>query len=416
MLLASIAALVFFLLPGQTPDPENEARAPEPAALQSPPPEPEPKREVLEGNIKPGDTITSLLGGYFSPQEIHALSGQSRKVFPLSGICAGQPFKICTVDGTFDSFEYDIDRDQQLIIRKAEEGYDIQKIPIEYAVKTDLVRGTITSSLFEAVSQSGESAELAMALADIFAWDVDFIRDIRQGDSFQALVEKRFREGAPAGYGKILAAEFTNQGSTFRAFLYKDGDRSASYFDADGNNVRKAFLKAPLSFTRISSGFTQKRFHPITKTWKAHPAIDYAAPTGTPIKSVGDGTIIKIGYTKYNGNFIKLRHNSSYETLYLHMSKFAKGMKQGKRIEQGQVIGYVGSTGLATGPHLCFRMYKNGSPVNPYKVKSPASAPIARERLPQYKEAIAALIDKLETGQLQHAKVADSSDASSQSN
>jgi murein DD-endopeptidase MepM/ murein hydrolase activator NlpD len=267
-------------------------------------------------------------------------------------------------------------------------------------VETDLIRGTITSSLFEAVAESGETPELTMSLADIFAWDIDFIRDIRVGDSFQALVEKRFRDGSPAGYGRILAAEFTNQGTTYRAFLYQDGNNRPSYYDGEGNSVRKAFLRAPLAFSRISSGFTMRRYHPVTKTWKAHPAIDYAAPKGTPIKTVGDGTIIKKGYTKYNGNYIKIRHNNSYETLYLHMSGFAKGISQGKRVLQGQTIGYVGSTGLATGPHLCFRMYNNGSPVNPNKVRAKAAPPVSKERMAEFKTSIARFLAWLEGRQI----------------
>jgi murein DD-endopeptidase MepM/ murein hydrolase activator NlpD len=234
-----------------------------------------------------------------------------------------------------------------------------------------------------------------MNLADIFAWDIDFILDIRQGDSFQALVEKRYREGQPAGYGRILAAEFTNQGATFQAFLYKDGDKHPDYYDAKGQSLRKAFLKAPLSFSRISSGFTMRRFHPITKTWKAHPAIDYAAPRGTPIKSVGDGVIIKKGYTRGNGNYVKIRHNGSYETIYLHMKGFAKNIAKGKRVAQGQRIGYVGSTGLATGPHLCFRMYKNGAPVNPQRVKAPSVKPIAKESMVAFKAQSKALLAQL---------------------
>ena len=383
---------------------QGEAEAPE----SVPPPEPsvpEIRREFVEGTIRPGDTITALLGEYFTPQELLNLSSKSKEVFPLSKICAGQPYKLCLVDGSFDRFEYDIDKDEQLIIRKEEENIDLTRIPISYAVDTELVRGTITSSLFEAVAESGESPELAMSLADIFAWDIDFIRDIRVGDSFQALVEKRVRDDKPAGYGRILASEFTNQGTTYRAFLYQDGNNRPSYYDGEGNSVRKAFLRAPLAFSRISSGFTMRRYHPVTKTWKAHPAIDYAAPTGTPIKTVGDGTIINIGRTKYNGNFIKLRHNNSYETLYLHMNGFAKGMKKGKRVVQGQTIGYVGSTGLATGPHLCFRMYSNGSPVNPNKVRAKAAPPVSRERMAEYKTSIAPLLPLLEGGQILQAQL-----------
>jgi murein DD-endopeptidase MepM/ murein hydrolase activator NlpD len=393
LVLACTLATALFFLDYRPAVPDSEARS-APAEIKAPPP-PEIYREIVDGEIQPGDSITTLLGAHLSLQEIQTLAGKSGDVFPLSKICAGQPFKLCLADGSFERFEYDINRDDQLIIRKDGEEFDIARVPITYTVETETIRGSITSSLFEAVAEVGENPELALALADIFAWDIDFIRDIRVGDAFQSLVEKRYRDGIPAGYGKVLAAEFVNQGTNYQAFLFQDGDRAPSYYDAEGNSLRKAFLRAPLPFSRVSSGFTMRRFHPITKTWKAHPAIDYAAPTGTPIKAVGDGTIIRKGYTKYNGNFIKIRHNSSYETLYLHMSKFARGIAQGKRILQGQVIGYVGSTGLATGPHLCFRMYKNGAPVNPNRVKTASAAPISRDQLPAYSAAIAPLAERL---------------------
>ncbi len=355
-----------------------------------------PVRNRVDAVISVGETITSLLGSYFSPQEIHDLGQQSKKVFPLTRICAGQPYQICTSDDKFESFIYEIDQDEQLIIRREDEQLLVERMPIEYEIRTEVVRGFVESSLFEAVSKAGETSELATALADIFAWDIDFVRDLRTGDTFSALVEKRFREGQPAGYSRVLAAEFRNNGVLYRAFAYQDGDRAVSYYDVTGRSVRKAFLKAPLSFSRISSGFSFKRFHPITKTWKSHPAIDYAAATGTPIKTVGDGTITRIGYTKGNGNFIEMRHNGTYKTIYLHMSKFASGMKKGKRVSQGQVIGYVGSTGLATGPHLCFRMYRNGSPVNPYKVKAPAAKPVSKENMAEFKQLTRFLVAQLE--------------------
>ncbi len=351
-----------------------------------PPPVPEIRKEIIRGTIVQGDTVTALLGDYFSPAEIYELNRQCKPVFSLTRLSAGQPYRLCLSNDDFERFEYDIDREEQLIIaRDEEQQFSIERIPIPYTTETVRIQGQIESSLFEAVTATGESDVLAMNLADIFAWDIDFILDIRKGDSFQVLVEKRYREGEPAGYGRILAAEFTNQGETFQAFLYKDGDKHPDYYDAAGQSLRKTFLKAPLSFSRISSGFTMRRFHPITKTWKAHPAIDYAAPPGTPIKSVGDGIIIRKGYTRGNGNYVKIRHNSSYETLYLHMKGFARKIAKGKRVAQGQTIGYVGSTGLATGPHLCFRMYKNGAPVNPHRVKAPSAKPVTKANLADFK-------------------------------
>ncbi len=389
LLVLFILLLVPLFLRQTTTSTEAHSAAPE--ELQ-PPPIPEVRKEIISGTISQGDTISALLGNFFTAAEIHELNRQCQPVFTLSSLSAGQPYRLCLSDDEFERFEYDIDRDEQLIISRNAEDFSIEKIPIPYTTETVRVQGVIESSLFEAVTSSGESDVLAMNLADIFAWDIDFILDIRKGDSFQALVEKRYREGNPAGYGRILAAEFTNQGSTFQAFLYQDGDRHPDYYDAEGQSLRKAFLKAPLSFSRISSGFTMRRFHPITKTWKSHPAIDYAAPTGTPIKSVGDGIIIKKGYTRGNGNYVKIRHNSSYETIYLHMKGFAKNIAQGKRVAQGQTIGYVGSTGLATGPHLCFRMYKNGAPVNPGKVKAPAVQPISEINMADFKTRTAALV------------------------
>jgi murein DD-endopeptidase MepM/ murein hydrolase activator NlpD len=359
-------------------------------------PEPEISREIIKDFIAPGDTITALFKEHFTPQEIHSLSRQSEEVFPLTGICAGRPYQVCLVDGNFESFLYEIDEEEQLLIKKGDEGFEIERIPIPYTVETEIVHGRIQSNLFTAVADAGEAPELAMRLADIFAWDVDFILDIRQGDSFRALVEKRYREGKPSGYGRILAAQFVNQGKTFDAILFKDGERSAAYYDSEGRSLRKAFLKAPLSFTRISSGYTMRRYHPITKTWKSHPAIDYAAPTGTPIKTVGDGTIVRIGYTRANGNFMEIRHVNGYTSLYLHMSKFARGMSQGKRLSQGQVIGYVGSTGLATGPHLCFRMRKNGAPVNPARIKAPAAPSVSSQNMAEFKQYAAPLLAQLD--------------------
>ena len=355
-----------------------------------------PVRNRIAAVISAGETISSLLGGYFTPQEIHDLGQQSKQVFPLTRICAGQPYQICTSDDKFESFIYEIDQEEQLVIRREEDQLLVERVPIEYEIRTQIVRGQVESSLFEAVSKAGETSELATALADIFAWDIDFVRDLRRGDTFSALVEKRYREGQPAGYGRVLAAEFRNNGELYRAFAYQDDERAVSYYDETGRSVRKAFLKAPLSFSRISSGFTFKRFHPITKTWKAHPAIDYAAPRGTPIKTVGDGTIIRIGYTQWNGNFVEVRHNGGYNTIYLHMSKFASGMKKGRRISQGQVIGYVGSTGLATGAHLCFRMTHNGAPVNPYKVKAQAARPVTEANMTDFKQRTRSLVARLE--------------------
>jgi murein DD-endopeptidase MepM/ murein hydrolase activator NlpD len=372
--------------------------------------EPEIVKKEKAGTIKKGDTITALLGSYLSTQQILQLAQQSKKIFPFSKLCIGQPYKLCMIDGQFNSFLYNIDRNEQLLILQHENEFEISRIPIDYDVTTEIVKGTITSNLFDAVTKIGEEAELAINLADIFAWDIDFILDIRAGDSFHAVVEKRFLEGQPAGYGRILAAEFVNQGKSYRAILFSDGNGNLDYYDPEGRNLRKAFLKAPLSFTHISSGFTMRRFHPITKTWKAHPAIDYVAPTGTPIKTVGEGTVVRIGNTRGNGNFIEIHHTNGYSTLYLHMSKFAKGIKKGKRVNPGQTIGYVGSTGLATGPHLCFRMRKDGMPVNPNKVKMPSAPAVSSENMAEFHTLAEPLLARLRDGEILQAMLGSPSE------
>ena len=233
-------------------------------------------------------------------------------------------------------------------------------------------------------------------LADIFGWDIDFSLDLRVGDSFQALVEKRYLGGKPAGYGHVLAAEFVNQGEVFNAIRFQSGDEPAAYYDEEGRNLRKAFLKAPLKYTRISSGYTLRRLHPVSKTWKPHPAIDFAAPIGTPVKTVGDGTVVRKGYGRGNGYYVEIRHANGYKSMYLHLSRFAKGLARGSRVKQGELIGYVGNTGISTGPHLDFRMTLNGKPLNPLTLKSPAAASISGQHMTEFLQVAQPLLARLD--------------------
>lgn len=411
-----IAGIALLLL-SSGPSPELEARE-TPVSVSAPamlPAPPKPVREEFKNTVPAGSSITALLGEYFSPQEIHELNHQSRDLFPFTKICAGQPYRIITLDGQFNSFIYEIDAEEQLVIARQADRLSMERQEILYDVEVEQIQGVIKTSLFDAVNEIGEKPELAYILADIFGWDIDFILDLRVGDTFQALVEKRFRDGEPAGYGRVLAAEFVNQGESFKAFRFKDGNQAVSFYNEKGENMRKAFLKAPLSFTRISSGFTMHRFHPVLKSWKAHPAIDYVAPVGTPIKTVGDGSIYRIGYTNGNGNFIEVRHSNGYSTIYLHMKGFARGLKKGSRVSQGQVIGYLGGTGMATGPHLCFRMRHNGESVNPTRLKIPAAKSLSKEQLGEFYQVTAPLLAQLEEShQLTHVAQLQLSEKDSQ--
>ncbi len=365
-------------------------------ASDVPTPPPKPLPVVLQATVKEGETISSLLGEWLSPREIDLLAGLCKEVFPLRKIRRGRPYLVRTLDNVFQSFEYEIDNEEKLVIRAEPEGFAVAREPIDYQTETVLVCGTIQSSLFEAADGIGEIPVLALRLADIFGWDVDFVLDVRAGDSFKAVVEKRYRNGEFAGYGRIPAAEFVNQGNRYQAFLFENADGNPEYYDAKGRSLRRAFLKTPLEYARISSGFSWHRFHPIKKEWCPHPAIDYAAPVGTPVRTVGDGVVLETGRDGASGRYIKIRHNSAYQTSYAHLSRFAGGIKRGRRVHQGQVIGYVGSSGMSTGPHLDFRMKKNGQYVNPRKIIAPASPPVPRERIEAFRDTVDPLLAQLD--------------------
>jgi len=401
LILASIALILFAVINYDSPEPlpMGESAPVSPAVFHEPEAESiiESRRETVCQQVQPGDTITAILGHYFSPAEILVIAEQSKAVFPLSKLCAGHPYQIEIENDNFVNFYYDINQDEQLIIQRQDGEFQITRQPIPYTVEVEPIGGIIQSSLFATVADLGESSELAIRIMDIFAWDIDFIRDIRQGDYFIALVEKRYRDGNLSGYGQLLAAEFSNQNQNYYAFNFKDGDHKASYFDENGKSLRKAFLKAPLKYTRISSGYTKRRFHPVLNRWKPHLAIDYAAPVGTPVRAVADGTVIQKSYDRNNGNKIRLRHPNSYETTYIHLSKFARGIKKGRRVRQGDIIAYVGATGLATGPHLDFRVFKNGHAINPLKMKSTPAQPVSKENKDAFTAVVQQMTKRLQT-------------------
>lgn len=389
--------LVRFLIPSTSenkPLPNDIVRVPAPAPA---PPVPEPQITIIRDTIKKKETVSSLLGDLLTPKEIDTLVRMSKHVFPLHRIRASRPYMIRLQDGRFQRFEYEIDSDEKLIFSTGEEGFDVRREPIVYDIRTERISGTITNNLFETVEEINEKPELAMKLADIFGWDVDFILDIRTGDTFQAILEKRFRKGDWAGYGRILAAEFINQGKKHQAFLFEQKAGSPEYYGPNGKSLRRTFLKAPLQFVRISSGYSRSRLHPIKKVRLPHPGVDYAAPTGTPVKAVADGVVTAEAYDKANGRYIKIRHQNGYESAYLHFSRFARGMKKGRRVKQGQVIGYVGSTGYATGPHLDFRVKRYGKYVNPRKIRAPAAPSVPQERMEEFTLTIEPLLARLDT-------------------
>jgi len=270
-------------------------------------------------------------------------------------------------------------RDQEVFhVSAAEAPQRVEEIPVTSAIET---------SLYEAIRRTGESPQLVSSLVDVFQWDVDFF-SLQKGDSFSLVVEKRFSGSDHTGYGPITAARFTHEGRTYEAYRFLQPNGRAGYYTASGTPVRKQFLKAPLKFTRITSGFTRKRFHPILKIMRAHHGVDYGAPVGTPVMSTADGVILYAGYDRGEGLHVRIKHNSRIETSYLHLSRFAKGIRRGTRIEQGEVIGFVGTTGLSTGPHLDYRVRDGSTWINPLQLKSITPDPLRGAALGRFRDFV----------------------------
>ncbi|MFI3272575.1 MAG: M23 family metallopeptidase [Pseudomonadota bacterium] len=364
----------------------------------------EPREPIyIRDKVRNGDFAGKILNTWLSPSEIHSLLEVANKHYKLSNIRVGQAYTVTLdpYDKSFQHFTYEIDGTKVLSVRldksaSAEEKKFIAEVTgILYDYKLVKVQGTVDNSLYGAVINAGENTALGAILTDIFGWEIDFAQDIRKGDTFTVLVEKRYRGGDFKGYGRVLSASYINGGELHEAFRFTDEFGGAAYFNRDGDSLRKAFLKAPLNFTRISSPYTMKRYHPILKKNRPHQGIDYAAPSGTPVKSVGDGTVVFRGWMNGYGNIVRIRHANNIETMYSHLSKFAANLKVNQRVRQGQVIAYVGSTGLSTGPHLDFRVRKNGQFVNPNTLLNPRSNPVSKKLKAEFAERIA-LYEKLE--------------------
>ena len=282
-----------------------------------------------------------------------------------------------------------------LNVERQGDGFSVSEVPVELERRVMMKSGEIRSSLFAATDAAGLSDAVAIQVADIFSTDIDFHRDLRRGDHFSVVYEMFYDRGEPVRSGRVLAAEFINVGRLYRAVYFQYSEEHGGYYTPDGRNIRKAFLRSPLEFSRISSGFSN-RFHPILQQWRAHKGIDYAAPTGTRVKATGDGVVEHAGrHSGGYGNLVVLRHQSKYTTWYGHLSSFAKGMRKGARVAQGEVIGYVGATGLATGPHLHYEFRINDVHQNPLRVVLPAAPPISPDLKPAFDAAAAPLSQQL---------------------
>lgn len=338
--------------------------------------------DVRHYEIKPGDNpavIFSRLG--FSALQADSIMRAASGVLDPTKLRAGMYYCTFTTQDTLETICY-------IGFAKTLTDYaviDLTKRPIEaytynkpVTLKRRYVEGSISSSLWNVITDQGADPLLAIRISDVYAWQIDFF-DVKEGDSFQVIYNEAYIDDTTAlGIASIEGAIFTHQGKAYQAFPFTQ-DSVHQFFDAEGNSLRKAFLKAPLDYFRITSRFSHARFHPILKRYRAHHGVDYAAPTGTPVKTIGDGTVIFKGWTNGGGNTVKIKHNSVYTTSYMHLSRYAKGLQVGKHVSQGDEIAYVGSTGLSTGPHLDFRVYKNGEAINPLDMEAPPSEPIRPE-------------------------------------
>lgn len=333
--------------------------------------EPSWRKEV----VRKGDTLSHLFKRKgLSATTLHKLTNSSKEIkSALSNLNPGQSFLFdIDDDGNLNNLKYQVNRTDSYMFSVASNGkFAFEKNERELTPYVTFAEGTIDSSLFLSAQQAGLPESTTMELANIFGWDIDFALDIRKGDHFKLIYEELFLDGEKIKNGDILAAQFTNQGETFTAIRYKTSDKGVSYFDLNGESMRKAFLRSPIDFARISSHFNLRRKHPVLHTIRAHKGTDYAASSGTPIKATGDGKVVFAGWKGGYGRVVILQHGQTYKTLYAHLSSFKRGTNVGKRIRQGQVIGYVGSSGLATGPHLHYEFYVNGSVRNPVTVKLP---------------------------------------------
>lgn len=344
----------------------------------------------IEGYIKRGDTIINVLKREgLEHLAAHRFFNDVKPVYNLKKIRTGKNYSLLMDEdsGQLLHFKYEIEPNQYLEaqLNRDSGSYEGKLVTIPYQVKREFVRGDIQFSLFEAILESGEKAELADVMASLYEYDIDFNRDIRKNDSYAMVVEKMYLEGVFVRYGHVLAAEFTNRGSTVRVVRYTDPTGKTAYYHPDGRSVRKMFLRCPLPFMRVTSRYGNRR-HPLLGYSAKHNGIDLSAPTGTRIRSTASGIVKQKGYSSSKGRFIAIRHKNRYISHYYHLSRFAKGIKSGKRVEQGQIIGYVGSTGWSTGPHLHYGLQKSGRFMNPLRLNSPTKDPVKKIYLQNFRE------------------------------
>jgi len=348
--------------------------------------------DILEGKVQKNEFLANILQKEgVSYNTVNYIDRNCRKVFDVRKIKVGNKYVFLKTRDSIPTAKYwiyEIDRTSYAVFQLTD-SIAAWKGEKEVITKVENVGVEIKSSLWNAMAEAGCDYSLILELSDIYAWTIDFF-GIQEGDSCKVIFEERYIAGdtVPFGIGNVIASYFKNKGEGKYAFSFEQ-DGKKEYFDENGDNLRKAFLKAPLNYRRISSTFSEARLHPVHKIVRPHHGVDYAAPSGTPVQSIGDGTVIDKGWDKKGGgNYLKIKHNSTYTTTYMHLKGFAKGISKGSKVKQGQTIGYVGMTGTATGPHLDFRLQKNGTYIDPLKFKSPSAEPVKKENMEAFRHCV----------------------------
>ncbi len=341
----------------------------------------------IDGTIEKGQSFFDIfIHNEIDIGDLDRLRQASADVYALKNVHPGSPYEIhVDAAGRVHAFTYGINDDTTLQIKRTDTGFIAEKISVQYERKIHHMGGTIRDNLIASIGDGKDNMLLALHLSDIFAWDIDFSTDLRKGDEFKIIVEGLYKDGQFRKYGNILSTTFKNNGKDYAAYRFEH-DTDTGYYDPDGNSLRKAFLKAPLNFRRISSSFSKRRYHPILKTYRPHHGIDYSAPKGTPVSVVGDGTVTFAGYKGEYGKMVIVRHPNGYKTYYGHLSRIKRIARRGSKVKQGDIIGSVGSTGLSTGPHLHYEMRRYNRPVNPRAIKLPSGKPVPEKLLVEFQK------------------------------
>ncbi|WP_084183270.1 OapA family protein [Nevskia soli] len=357
-----------------------------------------PATEWTTVSVKSGQSLSNIFDdAHLPPEDWMAITKLGGDCAQLKRIKAGDQLRLRVANGELQELVYPLDELRTLSVRRGDNGFESATLSASLERRSTEAVGTIENSLFLDGRKAGLNDRMILQFADLFGYDIDFAQDLQEGDRFSVVYEELYKDGKKLRDGDILAAEFSNNGKTYRAVRFVAPDGTKAYYTPAGLSLRKAFIRTPVDFTRISSGFTLHRWHPILNRMRAHTGTDYAAPIGTPVHASGNGKVEFVGQKGGYGNVVVLRHGNQYETIYGHLSRFQKGLHAGATVQQGQVIAFVGMTGLATGPHLHYEFRINGMPVNPEKITLPRAMPLEPRTLAQFRSSSAPLVAALDS-------------------